>query len=94
MHWIWYLPDKNQERVKILNLLQELIQLQIYVNYALPFGQSSQINRMNYSLNKLFNAFRMWRMMNCIFFVIDLNESSTEEDMKKAYCSLARQFLL
>ena len=28
-HWIWYLTDKNKERVKIQNLLQELIQKQI-----------------------------------------------------------------
>ena len=26
------------------------------------------------------------------FFVLGLNESSTEEDMKQAYCSLACQF--
>ena len=32
MHWRWYLPDKNQERVQMQNLPQE------YVNYALPIG--------------------------------------------------------
>ena len=62
------------------------------MKYEIPVGKSSHGNKINYSFNKLFNTLRMWSVMNCICFVLCLNESSTEEDMKKAYCSLDRQF--
>ena len=61
-HWRWYLPDKNQERVQIHNLLQELIQRKIYVKYTLPVGKYSHRNRMKYLFKKLFNILRIWKV--------------------------------
>ena len=62
MYRRWYLPEKNQERMQIQNLLQELSQKKIYVNYPLPVRQSSHRNIMNYSFNKFFNNLRIWRV--------------------------------
>ena len=67
---ICYLLDKKQERVKIHNLLQELIQRQKYMKYALPDGKSSHRNRMNYSFNEFFNNLSKIRGMNCIFLLL------------------------
>ena len=44
----WYVTDKKKDQVQTQNIFQELIQKQIYLKYALPVGQYSHRNRMNY----------------------------------------------
>ena len=77
-HLIWYLSYKNQERMQIRNLLQELIQKQIYVKYALPVGQSSHRNIMNYLFIKLFNTIGKrgrWFALSCSWFFCAPNQN-------------------
>ena len=69
-YWRCYLPDKHQERVQIHNILQELSQKQICVNYSLPVRQYSHRNIMNYFSNELFNTFRKRRVV--IFIIMSL----------------------
>ena len=42
----------------------------IYVKYALPVGQVSHRNIMNYLLNELFNTFKKMRVINCIIIFL------------------------
>ena len=65
------------------NLLQELSTKLIYVKYDLPVRQSSHSNRIKYSFNKLLNTLRIWRVNFFIIMFFWLNESSTEDDLKK-----------
>ena len=65
-HWRWYKPDKNQERMLILNLLKEFSTKSIYLKYQLPVGQSSHRNIMKYYFNKLFKTLWVWRVKFCI----------------------------
>ena len=62
---------KKQDRILILNIIQEISTKSIYVNYKLPVGKSSHRNRTNYSFKKLFKMLRFWRV-KCfviVFFV-------------------------
>ena len=43
----------------------------IYMKYALPDGQYSHGNRMNYSFNVFFNTLRKRRVMNCIIMFLN-----------------------
>ena len=73
-HWKWYISDKKQERMLILNLLQEFRTKSIYLKYQLPAGQSSHRNGINYPFNVLFKTLRVWRVKFRIFiFLVWMN---------------------
>ena len=61
---------QKKERLLIHNILQELIQEQIYAKEAIQDGQSSHRNIMFFSFNEFFNTLRERKVMNFIIIFL------------------------